>query len=207
VKNQDEIEYYSEDDESRKSKETNDGYLVGTVVWGKVVGHPKWPGMITYEPTSGKFRTETKHSYSYHVLFFGQPSTRSWISEVNITEMNETNFGEIAKTIQQNLSKRPEALKNFVVSLEQAENHLREFKNQKKYKFVHNLEPDEIDETKSNSNLCNICERLGATVYFLLLISFFSQTKLSKILKKIGGLSWGLSKSISFRMPQSKSKC
>nr|XP_045614443.1 uncharacterized protein LOC123768141 [Procambarus clarkii] len=67
-------------------------FVMGSVVWARVPGTEWWPGMVDIDPDYKKYiwlnDTATAPSY-YHVTFFGEPVTRSWVTPKNMKSFEE----------------------------------------------------------------------------------------------------------------------
>ncbi|XP_014675575.1 PREDICTED: histone-lysine N-methyltransferase NSD2-like [Priapulus caudatus] len=65
-------------------------WLVGDLIWAKVVGHPWWPCMVSADPVLGRY-TEVKGRAPrgfrrYHVQFFGDAPQRGWVTDGGCVE-------------------------------------------------------------------------------------------------------------------------
>lgn len=53
-------------------------FLVGDILWARLAGHPWWPAMVVYDPTSGIFMDASRRKW--HVQFFGFDPQRAWVT-------------------------------------------------------------------------------------------------------------------------------
>ncbi|VVC26660.1 Hypothetical protein CINCED_3A005147 [Cinara cedri] len=57
-------------------------YVVGDVVWAKLMGCPFWPAIVTYDPVSRLFFKGENNTFALHVRFCNFYGQRSWVTIV-----------------------------------------------------------------------------------------------------------------------------
>lgn len=88
--------------ESVVEDERNAIWKVGELIWGKVTGHPWWPGMVSYDPYLNIYvrrKTNTHKTYEYHVQYFGNERERGWLLGSSIQPFTGPNIEEFKKTL------------------------------------------------------------------------------------------------------------
>ncbi|XP_052006608.1 DNA mismatch repair protein Msh6 [Xyrauchen texanus] len=61
-------------------------FNAGSLVWGKMEGHPWWPCMVVPQPLSGQQMRGRGRDQRLHVHFFDEPPTRGWVNTKYIRE-------------------------------------------------------------------------------------------------------------------------
>lgn len=127
-------------------------WLVGDLIWAKILGHPWWPCMVTFDPLLGQYTQmkghATKGYRQYHVQFFGDSLLRGWVNDGSSVEftglMHFNNFVkeqvESAKTnsAKKSVRKRYEVKPSqaWDIAVKAAEEAIQFSRNERKQKYT-----------------------------------------------------------------------
>ncbi|XP_057293092.1 zinc finger CW-type PWWP domain protein 1-like [Hydractinia symbiolongicarpus] len=113
---------------------------VGSLVWAKFSGYPRWPGVISPDPCFGdrihiiRYDDGTNDPKYYHIEFLGKPHTHAWVS-ARYVQIYSVSIGETEFT--QNAMKRKAMKLSFQKSISEASQMLELTQDQRLEKCIY----------------------------------------------------------------------
>ncbi|XP_068235310.1 myb-like protein X [Palaemon carinicauda] len=126
-----------EEDWNKENVYVYNGFIVGSVVWARVVGTDWWPAMVDIDPDfqiHNWLDGSAKNVKYYNVTFFGDPVYRGWVLSKHILRFRTTDTHERFLAVNQKDSSTKFLIKKAVQEAHKALN-MSVAERKKKYTF------------------------------------------------------------------------